>query len=179
MTISNTVFTGNISDFTAQGGAMILNGTSGTVNIFDSQFTNNRAGDGGAIFTRNNRLIISNTLFEGNQSTAGTGVLFNGSGSASNVSITGSIIRNNLSIGGSALLTQSVNFNINTSCIIANDSEQVDFRTTTGSPIDATDNYWGSPDGPLFANDGVQPDRTSISGNINVVPFQTVDTVCN
>lgn len=102
--VKNTYFEKNIAS--NYGGAIY---TTGTTTVNNSKFVNNKAGDGGAIASKN-ILTVTSTSFDGNKATNEGGAIYN----SYDLSVKNSSFENNNAINGAAISsTSNVNKNLN------------------------------------------------------------------
>ena len=139
---TNGTFTNNkaTSNSVSYGGAII---NYGTITDTNNTFTNNTATAGGAIYNQVNLTII-NDIFNNNTSYQG-GAIDNDYYGTMNV--TASELLNNTAYFGGAIFNDGT-ANIHFSWIIGNNATYGTQIYSISEGINATDNWWGSNDGP-------------------------------
>ncbi|MDO8870305.1 MAG: hypothetical protein Q7V10_06085, partial [Methanobacteriaceae archaeon] len=162
-TITGSTFTGNTAYSEYGGGAVAWGNTdtlaTGTMNISDSTFTNNKAGYGGSIWSYGTLNVLRST-FTGNNATYNGGAIR----TWGTLTISGSdLIGNNAGTRGTGISnyqgTTVANFNriIGTGNII---------ESISGS-IDAKNNWWGSNTSP----------SAKVSGSVDVSTWLVLNII--
>ncbi len=170
------------------GGGLYNTGTS-TVTLNLGNIIGNQGSDGGGIFT-SNVITFANLQITNNRATHNGGGLYNSKGTItatlsnildnhagvaggglyqsqgrSTITATG-FIDNDAGVSGGGAYIALGSATINQSCIVNNTALALDYRDN--STIDATNNWWGAPDGPSGAGLGA---GDSVTNSVTFAPF--------
>jgi hypothetical protein len=161
--ISDSTFVANRANI---GAAIFSNGVAAQTIVVNTEFSRNEAVIGGAIRNEVGALSVSASSFRENRASAESSAI--SLGSSGSVSIQNSVITENLAENGAALTSGNTAFFVNGSCIFANESASSDvLNVTVVGSINATGNWWGSPNGPN------QPGADTVSTLVLYEPFLT------
>ena len=174
----------------ALGGALV-NGSGSVMSLDETHVLSNTAGDAAGLYNDGLSVAITSSLFFGNSATNGGGGLYNinstmvvtdtavaandadyGGGVATlggTFSLMNSVLYSNtVTNQGGGLYQISGTSTIDQSCVVGNDADAIFYDA--GTVIDATDVWWGAPDGPSGAGLGA---GDSVSANVDFDPFLT------
>ncbi|MEA3354923.1 MAG: alpha/beta fold hydrolase, partial [Patescibacteria group bacterium] len=167
VTITDSIISNNFAE--NNGGALY---SQGPINISNTTFSNNSAQNhGGAIHNHSGVINISNSVISNNTVT----VAFNNFGLGGGIynyllgtiTINNSIIQNNSATKNGGGFYSVGTSTVNNSCISGNSATSF-VNQYLSSTMDATNNWWGSNDGPSGVGSG---SGDSISSFINFHPF--------
>ncbi|MCA9914271.1 MAG: hypothetical protein KC496_13035 [Anaerolineae bacterium] len=154
---------------TASGGGLAVFDLVSSVGVFTTTINANTAVSGGGFANSSGTLVIENGTISNNIATNG-GSFYNTD--QGHLSISNSVISENSASFAAAGLTQTSYTAVSTSCLILNrTSSGTDF--TNAVPIEqvnATNNWWGTADGPGGVGTG---SGTTISSNVLYQPYLT------
>lgn len=167
LTVNGSTVSGNQAPY----GGGLFNWTGGMLTISNSTVSGNSANEGGGLHNKENSttVIKNGSIFSGNYAEWGGGGIDNWG----TITITGSILRENLSPGAGDALSSGAfaesTASINGSCIAGNGDIAV--FTDLPTPQNATGNWWGHASGPSGAGPG---SGDSVSANIDFSGWLTV-----
>lgn len=138
--------------------------------------TNTSQGDGGGMLVKSEAedgetsAIITGVLFQGNHSQGNGGAIAYSSPYSNSLVMQNNRFLSNVAAQGAALYAQTKGGLVNNNCFVNNFDHAL---TYTGDALmDATNNWWGAPDGPSGAFPG---SGDAALGNLTVAPFQLAD----
>lgn len=146
--LENSTFISN--SVTNNGGAIYNDlsntSTTGYLNISSSNFIDNNAVNGGAIYSKN-ILNIKNSNFTNNQATNNGGVIYS---SNTTMLINTSALVNNSATNGGGIYSNSSNITANYNYIANNNGNKYVYITGSSTLIDLSYNWWGDNNNPLI-----------------------------
>ena len=146
---TTTVTSTYISNSVTSSGGGIFNDNSNVEVINSHLLSNSALGSGGGLFVSGGMAVITGTEIAGNRADTGGGLFL----SFGTLEVRNSRLLNNVAdSGGGAVAYSADTLNIDQSCIVGNSYLALDpiFPLTP----DASDNWWGAPDGPSGAGTG-------------------------
>ena len=172
VTISNSKIHDNSVDHDGSGGGLLKRGP-GLTELVNNEITENYANNnGGAIYLGNDLfggiggglVSVENSEISNNSARNYGGGIFNYSGQIDFIS--NQLINNTATLDGGFLYNLNV-AEITNSCISGNSGTALE---NLGSHVNATNNFWGTANGPSGNGPG---SGDSVSGNITFIPFLT------
>ena len=166
-----TVVDSSIVSNTASYGGGIFNTAASSANISNSAVLSNTSntslpgGGGGGIYNTSGSLIIDASNVLSNTTNRNGGGIFNGG----ILTVTSTSLLNNTGgMDGGGIYQASGNSAVTGSCIVANSAAA--FQHATGTPINATGNWWGHPSGPAGEGPGI---GDAVSADVDFSGFLT------
>ncbi len=146
--LENSIFTSNSAN--TNGGAIYNDlyntSTTGYLNISSSNFKDNNAFNGGAIYSKN-ILNIKYSNFTNNQATNNGGIIYL---SNTTMLINTSALVNNSATNGGGIYSSSSNITANYNYIANNNGNKYVYITGSSTLIDLSYNWWGDNNNPLI-----------------------------
>ena len=146
--LENSTFISN--SVTNNGGAIYNDlsntSTTGYLNISSSNFIDNNAVNGGAIYSKN-ILNIKNSNFTNNQATNNGGIIYS---SNTTMLINTSALVNNSATNGGGIYSSSSNITANYNYIANNNGNKYVYINGSSTLIDLSYNWWGDNNNPLI-----------------------------